>query len=164
MTTVAELIINLLPGCGHLLQGSGDTSCPCAHRMCQRIIVLVKECAGGRWPQQKIVCNCRRGIYPRMFWSACDQLVELKENKGRVSFLQGNSAALRQLQQMGGPLLWSSSAYKSHGWPTWALRIQQNSSSFSASPTSSVCLSGSLSTKLLSECLSERRELMETRL
>lgn len=41
---------------------------------------------------------------------------------------------------------------------------QQNSSSPCASPTSSECLSGSLSTRLLSECLSERSELMEARL
>lgn len=38
------------------------------------------------------------------------------------------------------------------------------SSSHSDSPTSSECLSGSASTRLLSECLSERSELMEARL
>lgn len=43
----------------------------------------------------------------------------------------------------------------------WAQLI---SSSPSDPPTSSECLSGSASTRLLSECLSERSELMEARL
>lgn len=119
----------------------------------------------------------KRGNHPSVLSSACDQLAELKEKKDHVSFLQVDSAALRHLQQMDGPLLKgltfqlstaqpsiNAVTVKSCCWTTWTLRIQQNSSSHSDSPTSSECLSGSLSTKLLSECLSERRELIEARL
>lgn len=51
MTTVAELIINLLPGCGHLLQGSKDTSSPrresedqsVGQRVCWRAVTSTKD-------------------------------------------------------------------------------------------------------------------------
>ena len=47
----------------------------------------------------------KSGNHPSVLSSACDQLAELKEKKGHVSFLQVDSAAPRHLQQMDGPLL-----------------------------------------------------------
>lgn len=147
----------------------------------QSVKGLVGECARGQWPKQKKVSYWRRGSHPSMLWSACDQL---KENKGHISSLQVDRAAPPRAPTADGWAIIQCNPFKlsvAHPWinavsllqhtkafagpcERYIFSSQQNSSSHGASPTSSECLSGSLSTKLLSECLSDRRELMEARL